>query len=73
MVSNPDGLAPHSRGMPNRPAHTGVDTSRHQGPTNPIPEGFEKHQGACPLRQRASPSLILTPGERRAVSKQRMK
>lgn len=62
MVGNPDGLAPHSRGMPNRPAYAGVDHSKTQRARQPHPEGFEKHRGACPLHQRASPSLILTPG-----------
>ena len=35
------GWPPHSRGMPNRPAHTGVDHSKTPRAANPIPEGFE--------------------------------
>lgn len=64
---------PHALWDAQPPRVYGGRHSKTSRAANPIPEGFEKHQGACPLHQRASPSLILTPDERRAVSKQRMK
>lgn len=73
MVSNPDGLAPTLSWDAQPPRAYGGRHSKTSRAANPILESFEKHQGACPLRQRAGPSLILTPGVRRAVSKQRMK